>query len=82
VAKDKGHWLCSAEVDGRNATRELFLCGYAGRLVMLFRPPGYGLPGEPLGPVDLARSDEYPDAELRPERVTLGPNGYEPDLGE
>ncbi len=43
--RDKGHWIAAAEVDGRNATLELFCCGYGGRLVMLFRPPGYGRPG-------------------------------------
>jgi hypothetical protein len=43
--RDKGHWIATAEVDGRNATPELFCCGYGGRLVMLFRPPGYGRPG-------------------------------------
>jgi len=43
--RDKGHWIAAAEVDGRNDTRELFCCGYGGRLVMLFRPPGYGRPG-------------------------------------
>ncbi len=39
---DKGHWLCAAELDGRNGTRELVLSGYSGRIVLLARPPGYG----------------------------------------
>ncbi|MBL8761483.1 MAG: hypothetical protein JNL50_09295 [Phycisphaerae bacterium] len=43
---DKGHWLAVGEVDGRNVTDEILLCGYAERVVMLARPPGYGiLPG-------------------------------------
>lgn len=39
---DKGHWLAAAEVDGRNATRELISSGYSGRIVLLSRPAGYG----------------------------------------
>jgi hypothetical protein len=39
---DKGHWLAVAEVDGRNATRELISSGYSGRVVLLSRPAGYG----------------------------------------
>ena len=37
---DKGHWLCAAEVDGRNNTREIVSSGYSGRVVLLARPPG------------------------------------------
>jgi len=40
---DKGHWMATAEVDGRNGTREIVTCGYSGRIVLLSRPPGYGL---------------------------------------
>ncbi len=40
--RDKGHWLCAAEVDGRNGTREILASGYGGRIVLLSRPPGYG----------------------------------------
>lgn len=40
---DKGHWLGTAELDGRNATRELIGSGYGGRIFMLARPPEYGL---------------------------------------
>jgi len=40
--RDKGHWLAVAELDGRNATREILLCGYGARIVMLTRPPGFG----------------------------------------
>jgi peptide/nickel transport system substrate-binding protein len=43
--RDKGHWLATIEADGRNATDEILCCGYSGRLSMLYRPPGYGLPG-------------------------------------
>lgn len=42
VDTNKGHWLAVAEVDGRNATRELLSSGYSGRIVLLSRPPGYG----------------------------------------
>lgn len=37
--RDSGHWLCAVEADGRNATAELALCGYGGRVVMLAREP-------------------------------------------
>ena len=40
--RGKGHWLGVAEVDGRNATRELIASGYGARIVLLARPPGYG----------------------------------------
>jgi len=39
---DRGHWLERAELDGRNGTDELVTSGYAGRIVLLARPPGYG----------------------------------------
>ena len=39
---DKGHWIVACEVDGRNATEELVASGFGGRIVLLFRPPGYG----------------------------------------
>jgi len=44
VDRDKGHWLTSGELDGRNATRELVLSGYGRRIVLLSRPPGHGRP--------------------------------------
>jgi hypothetical protein len=47
---DKGHWLAGAEVDGRNGTDEILACGFGGRLVLLSRPPGYGLPGVAVDP--------------------------------
>lgn len=40
---DKGHWLAVGEVDGRNGTDEIILSGYGERVVLLSRPPGYGL---------------------------------------
>ena len=35
--RDKGHWICTTEVDGRNATDEIVCSGYGGRVVMLHR---------------------------------------------
>ncbi len=40
---DKGHWLAAAELDGRNATDELIASGYGSRVILLARPPGFGL---------------------------------------
>lgn len=37
--RDSGHWLCAVEVDGRNDTEELALCGYGARIVLLAREP-------------------------------------------
>lgn len=45
VDRDKGHWLSAGELDGRNSTDELVCSGYSGRVVLLARPPGYGLEG-------------------------------------
>jgi hypothetical protein len=39
VDRAKGHWLCAAELDGRNETDEILLSGYSGRIVLLARPP-------------------------------------------
>jgi hypothetical protein len=47
--RDKGHWLATAELDGRNSTHELLASGYGARIVLLSRPPGYGRP-EALDP--------------------------------
>lgn len=47
---DKGHWLTAAELDGRNATNEIVLSGYGSRVVLLMRPPGYGLSGSKVAP--------------------------------
>ncbi|MHC5050341.1 MAG: hypothetical protein ACYTGK_06975 [Planctomycetota bacterium] len=43
VDRHKGHWLAAAELDGRNGTHELLSSGYSGRVVLLSRPPGYGV---------------------------------------
>jgi hypothetical protein len=40
---DKGHWLVAGELDDRNATDEIVISGYGGRVVLLSRPAGYGL---------------------------------------
>jgi hypothetical protein len=39
VDADKGHGLAAVELDGRNDTDELVLCGYSGRVVLLARRP-------------------------------------------
>ena len=41
--RDRGHWIAAGELDGRNATDELVASGYGARIVLLARPPGYGL---------------------------------------
>jgi hypothetical protein len=48
VDRDKGHWLATAELDGRNDTDELIGSGYGGRVFVLARPPGFGLAGSPV----------------------------------
>ncbi|MCB9877276.1 MAG: hypothetical protein H6835_06700 [Planctomycetes bacterium] len=50
VDRDKGHWIMRGEYDGRNGTDELVATGYSGRIVLLTRPPGYGLPGVLVSP--------------------------------
>ncbi len=52
-----GHWLAAAELDGRNATDELLLSGFGGRVVLLARDVGYGFDG--------VRSDPRPDVRAR-----------------
>ncbi len=47
---DQGHWLMSAELDGRNGTHELLGSGYGGRVFLLARRPGFGLPGVATAP--------------------------------
>lgn len=44
--RDKGHWLGVGELDQRNATDELVGSGYGGRVFVLAREPGYGLPAQ------------------------------------
>ena len=48
--RDKGHFLAACELDGRNSTQELIASGYGKRIVLLSRPPGYGLDGVPTSP--------------------------------
>jgi len=43
--RDKGHWLAVGELDGRNSTDEIIASGYGARIVLLSRPPGFGLEG-------------------------------------
>lgn len=43
--EQKGHWLTTGELDGRNSTDELIVTGFDGKVAMLSRPPGYGLQG-------------------------------------
>jgi hypothetical protein len=43
--RDKGHWLAAGELDGRNSTDEIIASGYGARIVLLSRPPGFGLEG-------------------------------------
>jgi hypothetical protein len=40
----QGHWLAVGELDGRNTTDELVCSGFDGQVVLLARPPGYGMP--------------------------------------
>lgn len=49
-ASDKGHWLSTAEIDGRNSTDELIGSGYGKQIFSLSRPPGYGLGATPIDP--------------------------------
>ena len=44
-APDQGHWLTVGEFDGRNGTDELIATGFGGKVLLLRRPPGYGLVG-------------------------------------
>ena len=37
--------VCALELDGRNGTDELIATGFGAQVVLLSRPPGYGLPG-------------------------------------
>jgi len=48
--RDKGHWLATAELDGRNGTREIIGSGYGSRVFLLRRPPGYGKKGVTVNP--------------------------------
>ncbi|MFH0946080.1 MAG: hypothetical protein V2A76_12845 [Planctomycetota bacterium] len=48
--RESGHFLAACELDGRNSTDELLASGYGKRIVLLSRPPGYGLQGVPTAP--------------------------------
>ncbi|MFH2000054.1 MAG: ABC transporter substrate-binding protein [Planctomycetota bacterium] len=69
--RDKGHWLSFAELDGRNATREIIGSGYGGRIFMLTRPPGYGLTEVATDAELEPENMESPDKEARPVRVAV-----------
>ncbi len=53
----KGHWLTTGELDGRNSTDELVAAGFDGEVVLLSRRPGYGLEGvaRPRRPLPVIR---------------------------
>jgi hypothetical protein len=72
---DKGHWLASAELDGRNATRELVTSGYSGRLVLLARPPGYGRTEAPFRATGGPQATVEPFDALAPDGL---PGGWTP----
>lgn len=63
---DKGHWLAKGEFDGRNGTEEIIGSGYAGRVFLLGRPPGYGLA---KGPAVVGGTEE---ARRRKDVVRIG----------
>jgi ABC-type transport system substrate-binding protein len=64
---DMGHWLSTAELDGRNGTDELLCSGYSGRIVLLSKPEGYGLKGVANDPDAAPKSK--PTAKARPLRI-------------
>ena len=68
---DKGHWLEVAELDGRNSTDEIICSGYSGRICLVYRPEGYGLPGVPTDP-DSEEANETGGAERQASDVETG----------
>jgi hypothetical protein len=60
--REKGHWLAAAELDGRNATDELICSGYGKRIVLLSRPPGYGLRGVAVEPPAPRGTESKPES--------------------
>ncbi|MBL8723377.1 MAG: hypothetical protein JNK49_04990 [Planctomycetes bacterium] len=64
---DKGHWLAVGELDGRNNTDELVATGFDGKVVVLARVPGHGLP-QALVPKPVVPGDQVPPA-VRPLRL-------------
>lgn len=74
--RDKGHWLCKGELDGRNTTEELVGSGYGKRIFMLARPPGYGLPGVPTeADSDESAEERKKGAASRPRQADAGEDG-------
>jgi ABC-type transport system substrate-binding protein len=71
--RDKGHWLAAAELDGRNGTDEIIGSGYGSRVVLLSRPPGYGLPNVAVEPLP-GRSPE-PKPDTRPADIRMAVSG-------
>jgi hypothetical protein len=71
--REKGHWLSAAELDGRNGTDEIIGSGYGARIVLLARPPGYGLPGVAVEPAAESRPESKPETRReKPARATSG----------
>jgi hypothetical protein len=57
----RGHWLTVGELDGRNGTDELIATGFGGQVVLLARPPGYGLPEVAVDRSDVGASEPADD---------------------
>lgn len=55
--RDKGHWITTGEVDGRNGTDEIVCTGYSGRIVLLARPDGFGLAAESAARIPSTQSE-------------------------
>jgi ABC-type transport system substrate-binding protein len=68
---DKGHWLATAELDGRNATDEILGSGYSGRIFLLSRPPGFGLDGVATDPDRSGVEQEEEPASVRPAALRM-----------
>ncbi|MEQ1893121.1 MAG: ABC transporter substrate-binding protein, partial [Planctomycetota bacterium] len=75
--RDKGHWLETVELDGRNATDELLCSGYGKRVLLLARPPGYGLVDVPAVKSTPAETGPRVAVMARPEALgSLSPLSY------
>jgi nickel transport system substrate-binding protein len=55
---DRGHWLSTIEIDGRNSTDELIGSGYSGRVFQLARDPGHGMGGIPAEKREAVKKDD------------------------
>ncbi|MCB9870884.1 MAG: ABC transporter substrate-binding protein [Planctomycetes bacterium] len=64
---DKGHWLAVGEFDGRNSTEEVAATGFGGEVVLLSRPPGFGLDAR----VAVLEPEQQRGASDRPIRVAI-----------